>query len=346
MPAGSPLTQACRIAADSSPPDRRWLEPARSALTHARRPPLSLAPWIKSTCHGQECRVSVLLCPQEHFNLPCLVMSCPWRLVWGSAPFSLKWRRSLRDPVRAPDSWSCPEEASASELALEGFLFLWAVLSCLSGPGGLSCLVLYCPVCLAPEGSWYPLTSPGMFFGGVVRVLAVGAGPRGPRPRPQGPPAMASWAPCTAMASWAPSYAMASWAPCTAMASWAPSSAMASFVCLFRSGGPRPVFLSMSVLRGLQSAHPPSPVELLRRGTRLPGGGSYVRVLSCVSCVPASCVHIWFVSCPRQMSLWVNSCPAVYVLVCVFLFLPRVCTVTKIMLTCIYFMDWYHSLSL
>ncbi len=119
------------------------------------------------------------------------------------------------------------------------------------------------------------------------------------------------------MASWAPSYAMASWAPCTAMASWAPSSAMASFVCLFRSGVPRPVFLSMSVLRGLQSAHPPSPVELLRRGTRLPGGGSYVRVLLCVSSVPASCVHIWFVSCPRQMSLWVNSCPAVFVSLCV-----------------------------
>ncbi len=69
-------------------------------------------------------------------------------------------------------------------------------------------------------------------------------------------------------------------------------------LCLFCSRGPRPVFLSVSVLRGLQSAHPPSPVELLRRGTRLPGGGSYVRVLLCVSCVPASCVHIWFVSCP------------------------------------------------
>ncbi len=52
--------------------------------------------------------------------------------------------------------------------------------------------------------------------------------------------------------------------------------------CLFRSGGPRPVFLSVFVLRGLQSAHPPSLVELLRRGTRLPGGGSYVRVLLCV----------------------------------------------------------------
>ncbi len=63
-PAGLPLTQARRIAADSS---------TGSALIHARWPPLSLAPWIKSTCHGQECRVSVLLCPQEHFKLPCLV---------------------------------------------------------------------------------------------------------------------------------------------------------------------------------------------------------------------------------------------------------------------------------
>ncbi len=26
-----------------------------------------------------------------------------------------------------------------------------------------------------------------------------------------------------------------------------------------------------------------------------------VSPLSCVSCVPASCVHIWFVSCPRLM---------------------------------------------
>ncbi len=72
-PAGLPLTQARRIAADSSPPDCRWLKPTGSALIHARWPPPSLAPWIKSTCHGQECRVSVLLCPQEHFNLPCLV---------------------------------------------------------------------------------------------------------------------------------------------------------------------------------------------------------------------------------------------------------------------------------
>ncbi len=42
-----------------------------------------------------------------------------------------------------------------------------------------------------------------------------------------------------------------------------------------------------------------------------------VRPLSCVSCVPASCFHIWFVSCPRFMSLWVYSVPGVCVYVIV-----------------------------
>ncbi len=45
-------------------------------------------------------------------------------------------------------------------------------------------------------------------------------------------------------------------------------------------------------------------------------GGSYVRVLLCVSSVPASCVHIWFVSCPCFMSLLVNLCPCVYMIMC------------------------------
>ncbi len=221
---------------------------------------------------------------------------------------------------------ACPlvvEVEAVAEGPCEG---LWLLvmprrsLSLRASPGGLpvpvGCPVLsvwpwraflFCTVLSvsSPGGLLIPPNFPREFFLVGNRVPAVGAGPRGPRPRPQGPPAMASWAPCTAMASWAPSYAMASWAPCTAMASWAPSSAMASFVCLFRSGGPRPVFLSVFVLRGLQSAHPPSPVELLRRGTRLPGVGSYVRVLLCVSSVPASCVHIWFVSCPRLVWLWV-----------------------------------------
>ncbi len=65
---------------------------------------------------------------------------------------------------------SCPEEASASKPAQEGFWFLWDVLSCLSSPGGL----------LIPPS--YPRE---FFLGGVERVPAVGARPRGPRPRPR-----------------------------------------------------------------------------------------------------------------------------------------------------------------
>ncbi len=157
----------------------------------------------------------------------------------------------------------------------------------------LSCFVLSC--LFSPGGLLIPPHFPREIFWGVVWVPAVGAGPRGPRPRPRRPSAMASRAPSSTMAS------------------RAPSSAMASVVCLFRSGGPRPVFLSVFVLRGLQSAHSPSLMELLRLGTSLSGGGSNVSPLSCVSCVPASCVHIWFVSCSRQMWLLVYSCPAVFV---------------------------------
>ncbi len=81
------------------------------------------------------------------------------------------------------------------------------------------------------------------------------------------------------------------------------------------------MYVSVSVLWGLQSAHPPSLVVLLRHGTRLPGGGSYVRPLLCVSCVPASCFLIWLVSCPRFMSLLVNSVPGVCV--CDYVFIIR-----------------------
>ncbi len=202
---------------------------------------------------------------------------------------------------------SCLEEASASELSPGG----------LSVPVGCPVPVLFlsCPVCLAPEGSWYPLTTPGNFFGGVEGFRLEWPG-RGTRPWPRRPPAMASRAPCTChgLQSSQLRHGLQSSQLHHGLLS---SQLRHGLRCLFRSGGPRPVFLSMSVLRGLQSTHPLSLVELLRRGTRLPGGGSYVRVLLCVSCVPASCVHIWFVSCPRLMWLLVNSCPAVFMWLCV-----------------------------
>ncbi len=73
-----------------------------------------------------------------------------------------------------------------------------------------------------------------------------------------------------------------------------------------------PLWRSMSVLRGLQSAHPPPWWNCYGVGHAFREGGELCQG-SVVSCVPASCVLIWFVSCPRLMWLLVNSCPAVFV---------------------------------
>ncbi len=121
-----------------------------------------------------------------------------------------KWRQKLREPCEGPWCLVMPRR-SLSFRASPGGLPVPVgchVLSCLFSPGGLSCPVC---LCLAPEGSWYPLTSPGKFFlGGSKRVLAVGAGPRGPRPRPQGPPAMAPELPAL---PWPPELPAPPWSP-------------------------------------------------------------------------------------------------------------------------------------
>ncbi len=142
MPAGPPLTQcppdrrwliARRIAANSCPPDRRWLKPAGSPLTHARWPPLSPSPWIKSTCYGQECRFYVVLCPQEHltFVLSCLVHGDSSG-AGGSSCCGHGGHSSRLPPCRGGGSGSCGLSCPVC-LALEGC----PVLFCVSSPGGL-----------------------------------------------------------------------------------------------------------------------------------------------------------------------------------------------------------------
>ncbi len=172
-PAGSPLIHARRIAADSCPPDCRWFKPTGLALTHARWPPLSLA---KSSPHVTA-RSAVCLFCRAHRNiltiLSCLVhgdssgaggSSCCghgghssrlppcrgngsgcWGTLWGPL--------TLRHAQRKPQLPSQPRRASGS-----------CGMSCPVCLALESCLVMYCSVCLAPEGSWYPLTSPGKFF--------------------------------------------------------------------------------------------------------------------------------------------------------------------------------------
>ncbi len=180
--------------------------------------------------------------------------------------------------MRAPDVMSCPEEASASKPAQEGFWFLWDVLSCLSGPGVLSCHVLFCVS--SPGWLLIPPDFPKEILGGGRR----GSGCRG---RAEGTEAKAPKTICHGLQSSQLRHGLQSSQLRHGLQS---SQLRHGLRCLFRSGGPRPVFLSVFVLRGLQSAHP--PVELLRRGTRLPGGGSYVRVLLCVICSCLLCPYL------------------------------------------------------
>ncbi len=92
---------------------------------------------------------------------------------------------------------------------------------------------------------------------------------------------MASRASSPAMASRVPGSAMASRASSPAKAPRASSPAMAPRV-------PRPALEASPEslpITSLQGAHPPSPVLLLRRGTRLPGGGGNVTSLSVLHCL-------------------------------------------------------------
>ncbi len=129
-------------------------------------------------------------------------------------------------------------------------------------------LTLSCPVCLALRGLPVCYLSPGGFlippsYGFLFRGSKAPAVVAGPRDE-----ATATRTTCHGL--------------------WSSPLCLGQPVC---SALEAPVLYPVRVC---PEGPPPSPVELLRRGSRLPGGG----VMSCVSCVPASCVLIWFVSCP------------------------------------------------
>ncbi len=122
MPAAHPSPPS---AAHPRPPARCWLKPAgetcfKSCCVHRS----SFNP-VQSCLVHRDSSGALLVVAAE--AIPSRLPPCRrseggrWGTLW-----------------RPPDSWSCPEEASASELAQEGFLFLWAVLfQC-----GLSCFCI------------------------------------------------------------------------------------------------------------------------------------------------------------------------------------------------------------
>ncbi len=253
--AGLPLTQARRIAADSC----HWSSAgkANSPLSVSRRRPRPTSVSRASSTRGRPTRRPRTLGPQ-----PAEAPSSPPApaVVWSSPP-------AAAIICQASRLWY-PQTAAAvltSQPAVAVF------------DQTVTTVFLTVCVCLAPEGSWYPWASPRKFWGGVVGLrpkrLRWGLGPRSRKRSHHG----------------LPSSLLRHGLPSSLLRHGLPSSLLhldlGLSVPLWR---PRPVYVSVSVLWGLQSAHPPSPVVLLRHGTCLPGGGSYVRDLSFVSCVLAS----------------------------------------------------------
>ncbi len=163
-------------------------------------------------------------------------------------------------------------------------------------------------LCLAPEGS---LNYPREIFLGGRRVPAGVARPRDEAtamkdhlPWPPELPAP-SWPPELPAPPWPPELPAPPWPPELPASPWPPSS-----VPLWRSPSCGPVRVCPE---GPPEHPPPLPGGTVTAWDTASGRGELCQgSVVCVSCVPASCVHIWFVSCPRQMWLLVNSCPGVF----------------------------------
>ncbi len=207
---------------------------------------------------------------------------------------------------------SCPKEASASENSPGGLpvpvgclvLSVWPwravlschVLSCLSSPGGLL---------ITPN-------FPREIFLGGRRVPAGVAWPRDEAtamkdhlPWPPELPAP-PWPPELPAQPWSPELPAPPWPPELPASPWPPLS-----VPLWRSPSCGPVHVCPE---GPPEHPPPLPGGTVTAWDTPSGRGELCQgSVVCVSCVPTSCVHIWFVSCPRLMWLLVNSCPAVFV---------------------------------
>ncbi len=258
--AGLPLTQARRIAADSSSPDCRWLMPAgrrwqgkptrssvHAAVCGSPTPPFAGDhAAVRGESHPPSAAASSVA---GKANPPSAVSLSPQPAEAPPArrplPLCGQARRLLPLFVKPADMVSPAGRCRIDKPASRGRI--WPV----SDHGLFNCFCAF-----SPGGLLIPLSFPKEIWGGggVVGLrpkrLRWGLGPRSRRRSHHGLPssllrhglpsscsAMAFRAPCSAMASRAPCSAMASRAPCSARASWAPCSTWTS-VCLFHSGDP------------------------------------------------------------------------------------------------------------
>ncbi len=242
----------------------------------------------------------------------------PWLLVMPRRSLSLRASPGgLLVPV------GCPV------LSGPGGLSCRCGMSCLSGPGGLSCHRVLSWLS-GPGGLLIPPHFPREIFFGGIRVPAVGAGPRGSRPRA---PKTICHGLQSSQLRHGPQSSHVRHGPQSSQLRHGPQSSQLQHglqsslhrhgfqssqlrhgpclsVLLWRSPSCVPVCVCPE---GPPERPPPLPDGTVKAERSLSGGGSYVSPLSCVSCVPTSCFLIWFVSCPCLMSLLVHSCPAVFV---------------------------------
>ncbi len=233
LPAGLPLTQcppAClwlnarRPASDSSPPDCRWLKLAGLPLTHARWPPLA----------GKANSPLPQFTPPSAAHRPRRSREITPPSVGKANPPSAAPSSSRGRPTRRPRSLGPPPAVASSSPPVPAVE--WSSQPVMVSPAVCGRIWPDCDqglfkscfqVCFVPEGSGYPWAAPWIFFGGYkgpgCRGRAEGRGHGH-----HGPPALASWAPCSTLAS----------------------------VCLFRSGGP---VLCMSLCLSCGVSRVPTP---------------------------------------------------------------------------------------
>ncbi len=140
-------------------------------------------------------------------------------------------------------------------------------------------------------------------------------------PDPPGPPKLPDppwspelpdppWPPELPDPPWPPELPDPPWPPELPAPPWPPELPAPPWLLEWAPPWRPPVLSCVRVPWGLQSAHPPSPLDVIRRGTRLLRGGGNVRLclpLPCVS-LPVLCAHIWSFLFHVIISLLVPVC--------------------------------------
>ncbi len=289
MPAGLPLTQcppAClwfqlaRSAADSSSPDCRWLKLAGLPLTHAT------GRWQGKPIHFRSSRRRLRLTdpavrgrsrrrpwgkPTHRRRLPLVSRGKPTRRPRFTRPAAGCGSLQPAGPCRCVvKPAGCCHYLSSQPIMVSpdgrcridkpaGRGRIWPD----SDHGLFNCLCVF-----SPGGLLVPLSCPMVIFWGGYKGPGCCGRAEGRGHGHHGPPALASWAPCSTLP---PSVCSTLEAP--------------SCVCI------------RVCPEGSPECPPPLPVELLRLGSSLPGGGVMLEICRVCLVFPASCFHIWLVAC-------------------------------------------------